>query len=54
MPRTRRSRGGWLARLRRNLRRWRYDHSEQIRAVSIGAFVVAATMLVLWAMKVLR
>jgi hypothetical protein len=39
-----------VARLRRWGRRWRYDHSEDLRAFWIGAAVVAATVLALAAM----
>lgn len=41
------------ARLRHDLRRWRYDHSEDLRAFWIGAIVVAATCVSLLAMKLL-
>ena len=41
------------ARLRGDLRRWRYDHSESLRAFWIGAAVVVATLVALAAMKVL-
>lgn len=53
MPWTSRRRHTPRARLRRGLRRWRYDHSEDLRAFWIGAGVVAATLAVLLVLKVL-
>lgn len=41
------------ARLRHGFRRWRYDHSQQLVALGIGAGVVVLTLLVLAALKVL-
>jgi hypothetical protein len=55
MPWTRHSRKRRpLTRLRHNLRRWRYDHSEGLRSFWIGAVVVGATLLAVAAMQFLR
>ena len=41
------------ARLRQDLRRWRYDHSHDLRAVWIGAGVVGLTLLAIAALRAL-
>lgn len=50
MPWIARQSRGKDARLR-GLRRWRYDHSEQLLSLGIGASVVAATVVVLMLLK---
>jgi hypothetical protein len=42
-----------LARLRRDLRRWRYDNSEGLRSFWIGAAVATATLVALAALRLL-
>ncbi len=51
MPWTSRPRRSSAARLRHGLRRWRYDHSQELLALGIGAGVVAATLAILAALK---
>jgi hypothetical protein len=41
------------ARLRRGLRRWRYDHSEGLRSFWIGAAIVGAALAVVTALRAL-
>jgi hypothetical protein len=40
-------------RLRRGMRRWRYDHSESLRSFWIGAAIVGAALAIVTALRVL-
>ncbi|MDB5445499.1 MAG: hypothetical protein JWQ97_816 [Phenylobacterium sp.] len=53
MPWTQRESRHGAARMRHDMRRWRYDHSETLRSVWIGATVVVATLIALAALKLL-
>jgi hypothetical protein len=53
MPWTSRPRRNPAARVRHGVRRWRYDHSEDLRAFWIGACVVMATIAALAALRLI-